>query len=402
MNILPVNTFLGDLEILEVFEFYNFPMLFICGNSNKDIFLVECLEDEAEYTKWLYSHISNETALKLRRGFIDFRTSFLSPVNNFLYTIQINKSGLVKINFLQKNDLVDEILPIKGEKIDVPCNKKIIPYFNDSSIISHERDKGVFNLVFDVGDDTHSVSAGALGAAITGVQLLFDNLGCEKSELFGNRKTIPAIIKNQVELEVSDVIRSSFGIQFITKRTSDGPPITLVDEVTNELLAIFSSQTDSAALIDRLLGFNKGTLKSLKKLLDSALKMNGGLYFDYFSPKSKKKIHSFINYNDIKNTVNLVDSVDVSEYDIEIVGKLSGALSKSNIFEIIDEDGNLYKGKMSKLANHVISTAHLNSECKAKIFVTEKHSSVSDFVREIYFLKEILIIKNELSIQKPS
>ena len=396
MNILPSRTFLGELRILEVFEFYNFPMLFICGNKNKDIFIVECIEDEEDFTKWIYAHISSETCQRLRKGIIDFKTAFLTPVNDFLYSVIIQNYGDNVINFLHKDDATPEILPIEGEKLDSPIDK-VIPYFSDPVVVGMERGKGVFNLVFDIGENSHSAPASAIGDAIIGVQLLFDHLGCEKSGVYENAKRLPAIVKDQVRLDVSDVILTSFGVQFTTKCTSDGPALTLVDAITDELYAIFSSQTDIEGLIDKLLSFNKGTLRSLRRVFESVLKMNCGLYFDYFSPKKEKKISSFIKYEQVKHTVELVKSVDVYERHIDIIGILSGGLSRSNIFEIIDENGFLFKGKMSKKANRIVSSAQLNSKCKASIHIIEKRSSVTDIINEKYFLNDITILNSMTS-----
>ena len=45
---LPNRTCLGELEIVDVFDFYDFPRMFSCHNKSGQIFLALSVEDEID------------------------------------------------------------------------------------------------------------------------------------------------------------------------------------------------------------------------------------------------------------------------------------------------------------------------------------------------------------------
>jgi hypothetical protein len=399
MNYLPIDTFLGKLEILEVFEFYNIPLLFTCGNKNNDIYIVECLSEDANYCTWLYSHISDETALNLRRGIIDFRTAILSSVNDYFYLIDLYFDNKFEIKFLRKENINDDMLPFSGEKIDDP-KKDIVPYFYDSLKEGKRLERGVFNIVLDVGDNCHVAPAIVIGDMISGVQRFFDYLARSKSGLYKPSEYIPTTIRNQTRLDVSNVFCGSFGVQFRTFQKVDGPALTLVDLVAKELSEIFSNQSDTNILIEKLVNLDRYTLRSLKSFLEPLLKLNAGMYFDYYSPKENKKISSSINLSGVKNTVDIVKDFEIEEEKVIVEGIFSGGMSRSNFFEIVNSSGKLYKGKMSKEAFTIVSTARLNTPCIATIFISKKQSKSSDRFIETYFLLDIKFINKKKDNKK--
>ena len=58
MNLLPLDTSLGQLQIFEIYEFYNMPVLFACKNQADTIYLSVWIDETAEANSWLYVSVS--------------------------------------------------------------------------------------------------------------------------------------------------------------------------------------------------------------------------------------------------------------------------------------------------------------------------------------------------------
>lgn len=62
---------LGALEVFEVYEFYDEPVLFAARNGRDELFLVTLAEDDSARRSWLYAPMSRRRFLEVRSGGID-------------------------------------------------------------------------------------------------------------------------------------------------------------------------------------------------------------------------------------------------------------------------------------------------------------------------------------------
>ena len=54
MGYLPQSTHLGKLELIEVYEFYDQPILFSCRNASDAIFMGVFADEDDDFETWLY------------------------------------------------------------------------------------------------------------------------------------------------------------------------------------------------------------------------------------------------------------------------------------------------------------------------------------------------------------
>ncbi len=80
---LPINTVLGEIEIVEIYEYLDGPRLFAAKNNIGTMYLVFWFDEEDDATGWLYLPISEEKLSKLRRKVISLNTAFKSPETNY-------------------------------------------------------------------------------------------------------------------------------------------------------------------------------------------------------------------------------------------------------------------------------------------------------------------------------
>lgn len=72
MSFLPHDSFLGNLEIIETYVFYDCPRLFTCQNTCGQFFLAVWLEDTDDGDLWLYVNLSPQRLAMVHTGQIDF------------------------------------------------------------------------------------------------------------------------------------------------------------------------------------------------------------------------------------------------------------------------------------------------------------------------------------------
>ena len=116
MNLLPQNTHLGKLEILEVYDYYDLPCLFSCKNVSEHIFLAILSELTKELAIWLYVPISSRRFENIRSGIIDLHDAFVKSEDGFVYKVIIrDNSNTNTIETIFCEALNKEWLPISGE-----------------------------------------------------------------------------------------------------------------------------------------------------------------------------------------------------------------------------------------------------------------------------------------------
>ena len=121
MSVLPLNTILGKLEIIEIFEYYDKPLLFVCRNASDSLYLVVLEDEELEYESWLYASMSPIRFQQIRSGGIDLYSAFKNAENGFVFVVKQYLYGdkYPEINIVNVNDLQDEQLPVIGESLDL-------------------------------------------------------------------------------------------------------------------------------------------------------------------------------------------------------------------------------------------------------------------------------------------
>lgn len=120
LQIKSSNGVLSDLDIIEVYEFFDKPVLFSSIDCEGIIFLstfYDEIDDGIE--QWLYSPISEETFRQLRSGQTDFHSAFLDSFYTHAFDILQNwNTKEIKIDIIRKVDILADTLPDVGQRLD--------------------------------------------------------------------------------------------------------------------------------------------------------------------------------------------------------------------------------------------------------------------------------------------
>ena len=111
---------LGRLEIIEIYDYYDQPILFACKNAAGYLHLVVAADEDDQHETWLYVEVSVERLNLIRSGTIDLHDAFADSENGHLLQVKFfyNNSTLPQIEHLESNQIPGDMLPMPGERLD--------------------------------------------------------------------------------------------------------------------------------------------------------------------------------------------------------------------------------------------------------------------------------------------
>ena len=137
---LPKNTILGTLTILEIYEFYNMPVLFACKNRTGQLYIAVWVEESANANFWLYTPLSPERFATLRQGQIDLHEAFIQPEDIFVFKVTVPKhiSQSATAEAIHSENLDTEWAPLPGDYLDLPSSLPQIVWEDvDQRLLAH-------------------------------------------------------------------------------------------------------------------------------------------------------------------------------------------------------------------------------------------------------------------------
>jgi hypothetical protein len=361
MSILPLNSILGRLEILEVYEFYDKPCLFSCRNMAEQIYLAIWVDETATSDSWIYASVSVERLEQILAGSIELRDSFVKAEDDFVFEIFIDKdSSDSNVTRIRCSDLTDDKLPNVGEFLNITSEATI---FSLKKKIAHRTAnklrKPILNIAFSFpGLNTMQAPTMALGNLLHSTQYLIDALGQFKA----GEPTVKGSIANKItratQLDVIGTFAGSFGIEMTSAAQPDLWGDSLAEDAMETFLELISAGDDSEELRNLLLKIKPRAVSRycvfLKRLIDSKV----SFIAEWGSFNSGKGSTAEMHLADAKRILNIVTQVEEEvpqEYNIE--GELVGVNKRTKYFEIWD-----VKNKDKKYSGRILDSAISQAE----------------------------------------
>lgn len=141
MTFLTPNRTFGQLEIVEVFAYFDGPRLFLAENPAGQRYLVNSLDSDDDTDTWLITALSERRLLQLTEGVMDVRTAFLSPELETLHQITTSAAGeLQSSTLLTPANLNDDLLPdaqvfLKAELVHAPPNAAFLARSLNAAVV---------------------------------------------------------------------------------------------------------------------------------------------------------------------------------------------------------------------------------------------------------------------------
>lgn len=121
---LPENTILGTLKILEIYEFYTMPVLFACQNRSGQLYIAVWVDETTDVNVWLYTPLSPERFMALRQAKVDLHTAFVQPEDIFVFKVTVSKHSprSASAEAIHIENLDHEWAPLPDEYLDIPSS----------------------------------------------------------------------------------------------------------------------------------------------------------------------------------------------------------------------------------------------------------------------------------------
>ena len=112
---------LDKLEIIEIYDYYDQPILFACKNAAGPLHLVVAADEDEQHETWLYVEVSIERLNLIRSGTIDLHDAFAYPENGCLFQVRFpyDNPTSPQIESIEASRVPEDILPTPGESLEL-------------------------------------------------------------------------------------------------------------------------------------------------------------------------------------------------------------------------------------------------------------------------------------------
>ena len=112
---------LGKLEIVEIYEYYDQPVLYSCKNAAGHLYLVVAADENDKYVTWLCVAVSTKRLNLIRSGKIDLHDAFARSENAYTIKVRVpyDEHVSVQTDWTQSSQVPEDMLPIPGEYLDL-------------------------------------------------------------------------------------------------------------------------------------------------------------------------------------------------------------------------------------------------------------------------------------------
>ena len=115
------NKDLGELEILEIYSYYDFPSIFSCRDAVGSLYIAAIAECSNVSDTWIYVKVSYDRLCLIHSGEIGLYEAFREPeTGSIIRTIIPNKlEDDAESGAIYPSELPDEMFPSKEDRLDI-------------------------------------------------------------------------------------------------------------------------------------------------------------------------------------------------------------------------------------------------------------------------------------------
>ncbi len=132
MSYLPQATRLGQLKLIEIYEFYDSPRLFLCNNRSGQHYLALSVEEHEGFHLWLYVAMSKSRLHRLRVGQLELRDAYVKAEEGMVFKVfTASPTQPDTVEGILCQNLPAEWLPVAGEFLSLlPSQRDILVDYN--------------------------------------------------------------------------------------------------------------------------------------------------------------------------------------------------------------------------------------------------------------------------------
>lgn len=356
---------LGNIEIVEIYEYYDEPCLFACKNGSGQIFLAVWIEQTKTDKTWLYAPVSLERFKLIRAGDIDLKNAFLNSEDGFVHKVIIPfDNSPARVEQVRCKTLNDEQLPESGEIIEVENESFFALETSDINQLASEKKREIINFTFKF-PTVQSTEAPSLhlGKILSSFQPFVDAIGQVKS-MGEISRIISSQILKQTEMSVTGTSSGSFVATLGSSPSSQKDLFdnTLAGDAIEEFLRLLKIGRNREELHGRLLALKSKSASKYRDFLHSIVDAGTGIHVNWGSPTPGRGGSAELSFSLAKEVLEIINQIELeNQNEYEVIGELIAIHKRNKKFEIQEiQSKTKYKGEIIEEAMPDAGTATIS------------------------------------------
>lgn len=349
MAFLPLNSTLGNIRLLDVYDYYDIPRLFSCVNNIGQIYIVINYDEFGDTTKWYYLPTSLFKYNQLKSSSIDIRKAFLESELGLIYDVSLNHSnGNSEIDVIAVDNIDTSNLPEHGEMLS--RTKSVSDLESDKLLpaaLSSGKESIDLRFQFKKQADRSIAPLRHLGNVSVSLQQFVDDLSAFFQGVLPKRGRLPVELLRDSELCVSGYFIKSFGINIVAANRSDFFGDSCVNKPLETIMTLFDGERTIDCINELLHPLGARCASKYRILLEQLMAADADIIIEHASPKTGLQTRSSLSVDQAKTIVSIVKQLEKELFEKYIVPcKLIAFNSRTYHFEIETlEDGQRLTGK---------------------------------------------------------
>lgn len=394
----PQDTFLGLLEIDEVYVDYEGPRFFCAVSRSGRRYLALHIDESETSDIYLYLPISDDRFKIVRSGGLSVRTAFVEPEDGRLYTVTADySSGLNMIDAVSVNELTSDQLPAADVSLSISTATR--PTFkSDQLAVKSGRERRTF-LAFEIEPATMLRTELPLRSLSRIAGTLQDTIDALAQEVAG-RPTPRGMIPQDILRDSELVFRESQAASFVLVAASASQAghedrlmeSQLLEHSCERLVGLLNESESPDRLRDLVGSYGVRVRAKYRALLEALLDEGTGVSA-FVATEFGHGFSGSLKPAEVKANLGLLREIgtEVVSNHLERVN-IVGVNLRTGSFELYDSrEDKKYSGRMELDARDQIAGLPTGFEhfYSADLLAQEQYSNFSDEVRWTYRLVSI-------------
>ena len=386
---------LGELEIIEMYEYFNGPIIFACMNYATHLYIGIYSQRLPEHEMWLFAEVSPMRLSLVRSGEISLHHAFAKPETDRLLQAMIphsySKSAELNTMYVDPNELKIDVFPSTDNFLDfkdVPAFMQT--YSVDSLKLAKSLEREIIEVKLDYYEEYKTeASLHSVGRIFTCIQNIVNTISMVETKL----REASDNIQDAMQLSILAFERGSFNIKVASKKPNMElfeSDTTIQHDVISEFINLLQSKDNRSEFKEWLIELKPEVAKKYKTLLQSLDKSESNTTFSWASPNLSEQKRVFFSKNEIPNLIHTLNTFQ-DEYSDQftVIGRFNMLDFGNRKFEII-ADGKSYKGRYLKDVDKTINNATMNLEYNALIQkLSKRNLAINKVVKTEYILHKL-------------
>lgn len=366
----------GTLELVEIYEFYDEPVLFACRDNTDRMYLGVLAADENDEKVWLYAPLSPQRYRQVRSGGVDLNSAFKKVEGGELLRVTLRRGPeaqveITEASWVKASAVNEEELPLPGEFLDL--DTVTLPTASDGdqrTAWQIQRDVLTLRLQFERTHRTEA-PAGLLGQVLDSLQQVVNAIGQAVAGKATTRGVLPADILEKMELAVAATFAGSFGVELHARQPAQGDlfEVPEVSKALQEFVLLLEATSNDDTMLARLSELKGRTVSKYRDLLLRLSSQIKSAEIRWASPRMPEPRRVSVTGEMARRAAKtLGEATPDASIDFDIVGKLVGFNSRTKSFEIWDVNENRrYAGRVDDDALGDVGSAVIDDVYSARL-----------------------------------